>query len=215
MKIAIVGCQGWGKIHLNVLKKLEGVEYYVFSRNEEKAKECLREFNAYGYFTNYDDVLSSNIDIVDLVVSHDMHYEMGVRALKSGKHLMLEKPIDKTIAEAEGLIKVAKEVGRKFMVLEQFSFDSSVKKAKELINELGKISLIIVRSTHFNRPKDWRREKSKMGGGALIDGGVHFIDTLLNLGGEYEDVKAYCGKYFSGLEGEDTSLATFKFKSGA
>lgn len=82
MKIAIIGCQGWGKIHLNVLKKLEGVEYYVFSRNEEKAKECLREFNAYGYFTNYDDVLSSNIDIVDLVVSCDMHYEIGSYGIK-------------------------------------------------------------------------------------------------------------------------------------
>mgnify|MGYP001772454977 CR=1 FL=1 len=63
------------------------------------------------------------------------------------------------------------------MVLEQFYFDSTVRKAKELLPNLGKLSLILVRSTHFNQPKEWRAVKEKMGGGALIDGGVHFIDT--------------------------------------
>ncbi|WP_338598874.1 Gfo/Idh/MocA family oxidoreductase [Sulfolobus tengchongensis] len=215
MKIAVVGCDGFGKVHLRAMKNIPDIEYYVFSRNEEKAKECMKEFNAKGYFTNYDDILNSDVDIVDLLVSHDQHYPMGIRALKSGKHLMLEKPIARTIEEAEGLIKTAKETNRKFMVLEQFYFDSSVRKAKELLSKLGSLSLIIVRSTHLYQPKGWRREKEKMGGGALIDGGVHFIDTLLNLGGEYEYVKASCGRYFSGIEGEDTTLATFKFKNGA
>ncbi|MEM0131941.1 MAG: Gfo/Idh/MocA family oxidoreductase [Saccharolobus sp.] len=215
MKLAVVGCNGFGKIHLKAIRNIGNVEYYVFSRNEDNARECMKEFGAKGYFINYEDILNSDVDIIDLVVSHDQHYQMGIKALKAGKHLMLEKPIARNIKEAQALIDTAKETGLKFMVLEQFFFDSSVRKAIEILPKIGKISLIIVRSTHLNQPKGWRREKEKMGGGALIDGGVHFINTLLNLGGEYESVKALCGKYFSGIEAEDTTVASFKFKNNA
>lgn len=213
MKVAVVGCNGWGRVHLHALKKI-GAEYYVFSRDEEKAKECMKKYDAKAYFTKYEDVLRSDADIIDLVVSHDKHFEMGIEAMKAGKHLMLEKPIARTIEEAKGLINFSREKGVKFMVLEQFYFDSTVRKAKELLPNLGKLSLILVRSTHFNQPKEWRAVKEKMGGGALIDGGVHFIDTLLNLGEEYEEIKSFCGKYFSNMEGEDTTVASFKFTGG-
>lgn len=214
MKVAVVGCNGFGKVHLNVLQRVKGIEYYVFSRDEEKAKECMKDFNANGYFTDYDKILQSDVDVIDLLVSHDMHYTMGVQALRSGKHLMVEKPIAKSVEEGEKLIKTAKELNKKFMVLEQYYFDSSVRTAVQLLPKLGSLSLIIVRSTHAFRPAGWRREKDRMGGGALIDGGVHFIDVLLNIGGEYDQVKAQCGRYYSNIEGEDTSLATFRFKRG-
>jgi|OSPMetMinimDraft_2_1075162.scaffolds.fasta_scaffold01131_4 predicted dehydrogenase len=215
MKIAVVGCNGFGRVHLRAIRNIGNIEYYVFSRDEEKAKECMKEFNAKGYFTKYEDVLKSDADIIDLIVSHDQHFPMGVQAIKAGKHLMLEKPIARTLEEAKGLIDAAKENGVKFMVLEQFFFDSSVRKAKELLPKLGRISMIIVRSTNLYQPKGWRANKEKMGGGALIDGGVHYMNTLLNLGGEYESVSAVCEKYFSGIEGEDTTVATFKFKNSS
>ncbi|AOL16502.1 dehydrogenase [Sulfolobus sp. A20] len=215
MKVAVVGCNGFGKIHLSAMRNIGGIEYYVFSRDEQKAKDCMKEFNATGYFTKYEDILRSNVDVIDLLVSHDQHLKMGVEAMRSGKHLMLEKPIARTIEEGEKLINTAKENGVKFMVLEQFFFDSSVRKAREIMPKLGKISLIIVRSTHLYQPKGWRTNKEKMGGGAFIDGGVHFIDTLLNLGGDYEKALGLCNNYFSGIEGEDTTIALFKFKNNA
>ncbi len=213
-KIAVVGCSGFGNVHLEALREL-GYPFYVFSRSKEKAEECAKKYNALGFFTSYKDVIKSDADIVDLIVSHDSHYPMTVAALEAGKHVMLEKPIARTEEEAIGMIKIAKELGLKFMVLENFYFDSTVWAAKKEMEKLGKISLIIVRSTHFNSPGGWRAIKEKMGGGAFIDGGVHFVDTILNLGGDYEQVKAYCNKYFSGIEGEDTTLALFKFRSGA
>lgn len=54
-----------------------------------------------------------------------------------------------------------------------------------------------------------------MGGGALIDGGIHYVDTLLNLGGDYTEVKSVCAHGFAGLEGEDISASIFRFRSGA
>lgn len=218
MKLAIVGCNGFGRVHLDAIKdirkEMKDLEIYVFNRKEEVAKECMKEYEANGYFTSYNDVLKSNVEIVDLIVSHDAHEPMGTMAMKSGKHVMLEKPIARNEQEAESLINTAIQTKVKFMVLENFYFDPTVWKAKEIMPKLGKISLIIVRNTISNFIKGWRTNKQMMGGGALIDGGIHFVDTMLNLGGEYTEVKGMCKRTFAGLEGEDTSVAIFNFKGG-
>ncbi|ARM75226.1 Gfo/Idh/MocA family protein [Acidianus manzaensis] len=220
MKITLVGCRGFGRVHLNAYTELrkeeigKDLEIYVFSRTEEFAKECMKEFDANGYFTSYDDVLKSDANIIDLVVSHDAHETMGVKAMQAGKNVMIEKPIARTEEEAQSLINTSIKKGVKFMVLENHYFDPTVWKAKELMASLGKISLIIVRNTRRNSPPGWRRDKRLMGGGALIDGGIHYIDTMLNLGGEYSEIKGLCKNTFSGLEGEDTSGGIFNFKGG-
>ena len=218
LKIAVVGCRGFGRVHLNALSKLRdryGLELYVFSRTEEYARDCQREYQASGYFTRYGDVLRSNVDIVDLVVSHDTHMPMSIAALEAGKHVMLEKPIAKTLEEAMAIMNTAKLSGRRFMVLENHYFDPSVWRARELMSQLGRVSMIIVRKLQYNSPGGWRRVRELMGGGALIDGGIHYVDTLLNLGGDYTEVKSVCAHGFSGIEGEDISASIFRFTSGA
>lgn len=218
LKIAVVGCRGFGKVHLNALSKLRdryGLEVYVFSRTEEFARDCHREYDASGYFTRYSDVLRSDVDIVDLVVSHDAHMPMSIAALEAGKHVMLEKPIARTVEEAMSIINVAKSSGKKFMVLENHYFDPSVWRARELMSQLGRVSMIIVRKLQYNSPGGWRRVRELMGGGALIDGGIHYVDTLLNLGGDYTEVKSVCTRGFAGLEGEDISVSIFRFRNGA
>nr|WP_243666533.1 Gfo/Idh/MocA family oxidoreductase [Vulcanisaeta sp. JCM 16159] len=154
LKIAVIGCRGFGRVHLNALSKLRnryGLDIYVFSRTEEYAKDCYREYEASGYFTRYSDVLRSNVDVVDLVVSHDAHMPMSIAALEAGKHVMLEKPIARTIEEAMNVINIVKSSGKKFMVLENHFFDTSVWKARELMRQLGRVSMIVVRSFSITR----------------------------------------------------------------
>ena len=218
LRIAVVGCRGFGRVHLNALSKLRdryGLELYVFSRTEEYARDCQREYQASGYFTRYSDVLRSSVDIVDLVVSHDAHMPMSIAALEAGKHVMLEKPVARTLEEAIAVVSIARSSGRKFMVLENHYFDPSVWRARELMSRLGRVSMIIVRKLQYNSPGGWRRVRELMGGGALIDGGIHYVDTLLNLGGDYTEVRSVCAHGFSGIEGEDISASIFRFKSGA
>jgi predicted dehydrogenase len=214
MKIAVVGCRGFGNVHLKAYQQIRkeiDLETYVFSRDINNAKQCMNEFEANGYFISYDNVLSSDVDVVDLIVSHDSHESMGRSAMESGKHLMLEKPIGRTEEEGISLIETSNKTKVKFMVMENHYFDPSVWKAKELMAKLGRISAIIVRNTRFNSPSGWRRNKVMMGGGALIDGGIHYVDTLLNLGGEYKRIEGLCKSTFAGLEGEDTTEAIFDF----
>ncbi len=217
MRIAVVGCGGFGRVHLNALRELNrgDVEVYVFSRSPETAKKCAGEYGAAGYFTNYDDVVKSNVDVVDLIVSHDMHAPMAIKAMEAGKHVILEKPIARTMEEARAIIDASVRHRVKFMVAENWYFDPAVWKAVELVKELGNVHTIIVRSTNYGRPGGWRRVKELMGGGAFIDGGIHFVDTLLNIGGDYDKACGVSYRTISGIEGEDTTVGIFRFKNGA
>ncbi|MDP8003305.1 MAG: Gfo/Idh/MocA family oxidoreductase, partial [Caldisphaera sp.] len=219
MKIAVVGSRGFGRVHLYALNKLKDEGYdikvYVFSSDKNEAESLAREFKASGIFTSYDEVLSSDLDIVDLIVSHDAHLDMSIKAMDRKKHVILEKPIARSVEEANKIIEKAKVSKVKFMVAENYYFDLSIRKAVELIKELGKIYTIVVRYTTFNQPRNWRKVKASMGGGSLIDGGIHLVDALLNFGGSYDKICSSNYKSIVDMEGEDTSFSLFKFKSGA
>ncbi len=170
---------------------------------------------ASGFFTSYDDVLRSSVDVVDLVVDHASHLEMSVKAFKAGKHVLLEKPIARTLEEGLAIIKAAEESGGvKFMVAENHFFDPAARKAAELSKDLG-VHTIIARGLSFHAPTGWRAKLDEMGGGSLIDGGIHLMDTFLNIGGDYEAVCGSSRRAMPQMEGESASMALFKFKSGA
>lgn len=216
MKIAVVGCRGWGQIHMRALSAL-GADLEVMERNKEAAEMCREKYGARRVHQDYSSVLSSDADVVDLVVPHHLHRDMSVAALRAGKHVLVEKPMARTEKEAIDMMKAAKSAGRRLMVTDQFFFDPAVRAVEELIRggRLGRVHTIVIRSQVLAKPKDWRTRLEEMGGGALIDGGIHFIDTLLEFGGEYVEVKAYAYRASVEMEGDDTSMALFKFKSGA
>jgi predicted dehydrogenase len=216
MKVVVVGCRGWGQIHLRALAQL-GVDLEIMERDREAARTCVERYGARKVYESYSSVLSSDADVVDLVVPHHLHRDMAVEALKAGRHVLVEKPMARTEAEALDMINAAKSVRRKLMVADQFHFDPAVRAVMDMIREgrLGRVHTIIVRSQTLGRPRDWRTRLEEMGGGALIDGGVHFVNTLLNFGGDYEEVKAYVYRASVPMEGDDTAVAIFRFKSGA
>ncbi len=216
MKVVVVGCRGWGQVHLRALSQL-GLDLEIVERNKEAARTCIEKYGVKKVHEDYSSALSSDADIVDLVVPHHLHKDMTLAALKAGKHVLVEKPIARNEKEALDMINAAKAARKKLMVTDQFHFDPAVKAVMGLIREgrLGRVHTIIVRSQVLGRPRDWRTRLEEMGGGALIDGGVHFVNTLLNFGGEYVEVKAYAYRAFVQMEGDDTSMALFKFKSGA
>ncbi|GGP20013.1 oxidoreductase [Thermocladium modestius] len=214
MKVAVVGCRGFGRVHLEALRSMGSVDIYVFSRDRAAAEACANEWGASGFFTSYDDVLRSSVDVVDLVVDHASHLEMSVKAFKAGKHVLLEKPIARTLEEGLAIIKAAEESGVKFMVAENHFFDPAARKAAELSKDLG-VHTIIARGLSFHAPTGWRAKLDEMGGGSLIDGGIHLMDTFLNIGGDYEAVCGSSRRAMPQMEGESASMALFKFKSGA
>ena len=216
MKILLLGANGFGKVHAQSYHNL-GFEFSVFSRNKEVIREHKEKFNVTEAFTQIDDAMNSDYDIIDIVLPHNLHLKYAKEAMESGKHVIIEKPIASTEQEAKELISLSRKMNVKFMVAEQYFFDASLRKVQEILSEnlIGKIHTIILRDQRIYRKEGWRTEKKVMGGGALIDGGIHYIEAMLDIGGQYDEILSYTYHGGSSLEGEDSSAALFSFRSGA
>lgn len=216
MKVLLLGANGFGFEHAKSYKKM-GIEFSVFSRNKDVLKEYCQNYGVKETYSDMSEAINSQYDVADMVLPHTMHREYARKAMKMGRHVLIEKPISTSLEDANAMIRDSKENNVKFMVAEQFYFDSSARKVEKMIKEgkLGKILTVIIRSQQIFQLKGWRQSEKEMGGGGLIDGGIHYLQTFLDFGGKYTEVKSLVNKGKSSIEGEDNSLGIFKFDSGA
>lgn len=217
MKFLLLGGNGFGKVHAESYRNL-GLDFSVFSRNPDVLREYREKFGVNETFNDIDVALSSQFDAVDIVLPHGMHHKYGLKAMELGKHVLIEKPIASSMEEARSMVSEAKKRNLKFMVAEQYFFDSGLREALRLVasNAIGRVHTIIVRDQrHFVKSGAWRNQESEMGGGALIDGGIHFIEAFLDIGGPYREIRSYTYKGGSTIQGEDNTAALFLFENGA
>ncbi|MCX7794898.1 MAG: Gfo/Idh/MocA family oxidoreductase [bacterium] len=220
IKVCLVGC-GWiGEEHAKIYKDLQEqgrVEFFVCDVDREKVKIFKEKYNAKGIFLDYYDVLGSSIEVVDICLPHNQHAEATILAANVGKHILLEKPLATSIEEADRIFEGIKDKKIKFMLAENWRFIPTIRVAKEFLDkrEIGEPLLIQGNSIQYFVPSGWRRSKSDMGGGVLIDRGIHLIDMLYNLGGEIRSVYALAThKSILEIEGEDTVVLLMNFTTG-
>lgn len=217
MKVLLLGGNGFGRVHATSYRNL-GLDFSVFSRSPDVLEEYRKKYGVKETFNDINEALNSQYDAVDIVLPHGLHYKYSILAMEKGKHVLIEKPIASSVDEARKMISEAGKRKVKFMVAEQYFFDAGLRKTLDIISKksIGKIHTIIVRDQrHFARTGVWRNQESLMGGGALIDGGVHYIEALLDLGGPYEEIHSYTYRGGSTIQGEDNTAALFSFRSGA
>ncbi len=115
LKAGVLGAGHLGKIHLRLLKESSKYDLIgFFDPNEHHAKKVVEEFG-YTYYDNLD-VLMDAVDVVDIVTPTLSHYECALRAIEKGKHIFIEKPIAKSVSEAEEIITLADTKGVKGQV---------------------------------------------------------------------------------------------------
>ena len=162
-----------------------------------------------------------DVDVVSVCVPSGQHAEVGVRAARAGKHLVVEKPIDVTLAAADRLIAAARAAGVRLTVISQHRFDPGLVELKRLLGDgaLGRLVLAEA-STKWYRTQGyydnaaWRGTWA-MDGGSLMNQGVHYVDLLRWCMGPVTEVTAVCTTQAHQVEVEDTALAVVRFGSGA
>ncbi|AWM14584.1 oxidoreductase [Flavobacterium sediminis] len=133
LKVGVLGAGHLGKIHLRLLKQSEKYELVGFyDPFKENADKVAKEFG-YTKFNSIEELIAA-VDVVDIVTPTLSHYECAVQAIKSGKHVFLEKPISNTVEEAEGIIKLAKEYNVKGQVGHVERFNPAFKAVKDQIH---------------------------------------------------------------------------------
>jgi UDP-N-acetyl-2-amino-2-deoxyglucuronate dehydrogenase len=162
-----------------------------------------------------------DVDVVCVCVPSGQHAEVGLAAARSGRHVVVEKPIDITLEAAQSLIDGARSAGVSLTVISQQRYNPGVQSAKSLIDQgrLGRLvevsaSVAWYRSQEYYDSAGWRGTWAIDGGGALMNQSVHYADLVCWLCGQPEVLSAACAALAHHIEVEDVALALFRFGSG-
>jgi len=163
----------------------------------------------------------ADIDVVSVCVPSGLHAEVGTQAAAAGKHLVIEKPIDTTLAAADRLIGAARAAGVVMTVVSQHRFDPGLAELRMLLDAgalgrlvLGEASTKWYRSQAYYDSAAWRGTWA-LDGGSLMNQGIHYVDLLLWAMGPAAEVTALTATQAHEVEVEDVALALVRFCSGA
>ena len=170
----------------------------------------------------FEDVLNDpNIDAVCICTPSGQHPEQTIQAAKAGKHVLVEKPMALSLADADTMIAACQEAGVQLGVCLQRRAEPLFRRVHDAIHggDLGEISLAVV-TMPYNRDEayyaqaDWRGTWALDGGGVLMNQGIHIIDLLVWFLGEPVEVRAFADSLHRSVEIEDTASAALRFANG-
>jgi len=164
------------------------------------------------------DLLNDEVDAVIVAVPHFLSHDTTAAALQAGKHVFCEKPVGMTAAECRDLIS-RRRGGQVLTAGFNYRFYPGVRQAQQMIRN-GDIGVLThVRSVlgHGGRPgmeNEWKTSKQLCGGGALLDPGIHVLDLVRHIAGEYDDVTGSLARTFWPVDVEDNAFITARTKMG-
>ena len=208
LSLCIVGCGNYARTAVQVIcDVVQDVELYFASRDLQKAKDYCATYGGVDSFGSYEQAAQDpRVEAMYFFTPHHLHLDNVLLAARHSKHVMVEKPIARTIGEARQMVQAAKDARINLMVAENYRFLPAVHKSKQLIEqgELGDLRLIEIHSEGYAQLTGWRTKAEFNGGGMFIDGGIHSVDILVNLGGFPERLYALePPKVLGHMEGED------------
>ena len=195
VRIGIIGCGGIanGK-HMPSLSVIPNVEMVAFCDIIiEKAEAAAKKYGTPDakVYTDYKELLKDeSIEVVHVLTPNKEHAEISIDALRAGKHVMCEKPMAKTAADARRMVEAAKETGKKLTIGYQHRQKPQSQFAKTIIDngELGEIYYANCLATRRRGTPNWGvfLNEEEQGGGPIIDIATHSLDLTLALMNNYE-----------------------------
>ena len=221
-RIALVGCGRISKNHFEAIDKLDGLELVaVCDADPERAKQAGLEWKI-PYFTSYERMLAEgNADVVTIATPSGLHPEQGIAAAKTGKHVVMEKPMAISLTAADALVQACDKAGVQLFVVKQNRLNPPVQLLKRAVdrNRFGRIYLASC-AVHWARPQEYYDQAPWRGtwefdGGAFMNQASHYVDLMQWVMGPVESVMAKTATLARRIETEDTGIAILKFRSGA
>ena len=216
-KVGIVGCGGiaFGK-HLPALKKLAQVEMVAFCDIlPERAEKAAAEFGSSDarVFTNYQDLVAlPDLDVVHVLTPNKSHAPISIAAMEADKHVMCEKPMAKTAADALKMVEAARKTGKKLTIGYQNRFRPDSQLLKKLMEDgvLGEVYYAKGHAIRRRAVPTWGvfLNEEEQGGGPLIDIGTHALDLTMWEMNNYEP-RAVMGKVYRKLADKENAANAF------
>ncbi|HXX40072.1 MAG TPA: Gfo/Idh/MocA family oxidoreductase [bacterium] len=220
---AIIGCGAIAPWHIEAVRaSRHGYLVAVADEDKAKAQQVAADAAVVGYGDYHEMLRRSDIDVVSICTPSGRHGEVAIAAVRAGKHVVVEKPVEITLERVDAVLREADKAGVKVSAVFQRRFEDSTRRVKSAIDEgkLGKLVLANLANEVF-RPQSyydsgsWRGTRAVDGGGALMNQGIQGVDLLLHLMGDVESLSAYAGTLVRHVEVEDTAVISLRFRSGA
>ena len=196
MRVAVIGGGAMGQHHIRIYREMKDVELVgICDTDRNRAVSLAKTNNTTPYF-DHNELLKQDLDAISVVVPTTFHSKVALDVIKSGTHLLVEKPIADTLKNADTMINAARDAKVKLMVGHIERFNPAVSKLKEIVDSgmLGKIVSISSRRVGPFNPRI--RDV-----GIIMDLGVHDIDVISYLyGRKINEVYTIAGKDIHSFE---------------
>jgi UDP-N-acetylglucosamine 3-dehydrogenase len=216
MRLAFLGCGFATRLHSRTLRRFGDVERYYASRDAEKAASFRRRFRGAGEFASYEAAIEDpRIDVVLIATPPSSHLELTEAALRAGKHVIVEKPPFLRARDFDIVEALEREAGRRVFVAENYFYKPLTRTLRELIADgvVGEVRIVSVNALKQQKTGDWRDEPGLAGGGAVYEGGIHWVNFMASLG---LGVRGAHGFRPGPPEGPEKSMvAVFEYTGGA
>ncbi|HEX6636233.1 MAG TPA: Gfo/Idh/MocA family oxidoreductase [Steroidobacteraceae bacterium] len=160
------------------------------------------------------------LDAVCITTPSALHLEPALAAIRAGKHLMIEKPLDATVEGTDRILREAEKAGVRVGSIFQARFGDAARQVKAAIDD-GRFGRMVLASCYvkWNRTTEyytgWKGRLAEDGGGVIINQAIHGVDLLQWFAGMPVEVFAWSTQRVHAIESEDTCVAALKFASGA
>lgn len=188
-----LGFIGFGKsVHryhgpfVDQIEDLEVTGYYT--RGTRQFEMPYPPFANLKQYSSIEELLDSDVDIIAVCSSSQTHFEFAKAALLAGKHVIIEKPMCNTLAEAKELYQIANARGLKLAPYQNRRYDSDFLDMKKAMLEFGIGDLIEIESNHTQYRTDGKDYQGTIYDGMVYGHAVHFVDQIVNLLGEPDNI---------------------------
>jgi predicted dehydrogenase len=194
----------------------------VYSRSEEHARAFARKHGIARWFTDLDEAIATDCDVVDICLPNNLHAKVTIAAATASRHVIIEKPLCLTLEEADAMIAACRSHNVKLMYAEELCFAPKYERVRQLVREgaLGSIYYLRQCEKHSGPHSDWFYDLEQSGGGALMDMGCHgFAWFRWMLGAGARALSIYAHMQTGLIHGartrcEELSISTVEFDGG-
>lgn len=220
--VGLIGSQFVAELHAEALKRVpEARIVAAASPTEAHVRVFAEKHGIPHWYTDYHDMLArDDIQVVTVGAPNDLHCRMVCDIAQAGKHVICEKPLCRTMAEADEMIAACQEAGVKLMYAEELCFVPKYVRAKQLIDmgAIGEVYLIKQAEKHNGPHSAWFWDVERSGGGVTLDMGCHafqFFRWVLDKRSVVA-VTAQMGTYVhkDRTQGDDDSIIIVEFEGG-
>lgn len=216
VSVAVLGCGRIAHTHATAIHKVSRETGLAFaSRDAARAEEYRKRHRGFASYGSYEDALEDQrVTAVLIATPPAQHFSLARSALSVGKHVIVEKPAFLNTGDFDEVGKLALAAGKQVFVAENYRYKPLTACLMRLLaaEAVGPLRLIRLSALKLQSPTDWRASAELAGGGALFEGGVHWVNMLDTLGGAVASAQGF--RTGSELL-ERTMVVVVKFTSGA